>query len=275
MASMIKSCIGNTCKNCMKKSGEYCSKLPQFYYDWINKLTTETAQEFARRDVIDNRKRMVKFEDEARILDAEQEKIYDLLNGEEMSTQNLNNLINNMELVNLIKNAFTLYYTHTGLLLREQQSNVTYTRDDIQNLDPSRIKMYMVELMCSDKAPDYLLTTVDDDELERAIDACTDKPASLEEINRGASQKFEVPGLGQPKYDPDTGITTYSMLDDGLRQRPTRPTTTMERGGKRKIRKTASKRKKTVHRATKRRVHTRKHGNKKNKRHVKKHTKRA
>ena len=64
------------------------------------------------------------------------------------------------------------------------------------------------------------------------------------------------------------------MLDDGLRQRPPRPTT-MERGGKRKMRKTASKRKKTVHRATKRRVHSRKHGNKKNKRHVKKHTKRA
>ena len=48
-----------------------------------------------------------------------------------------------------------------------------------------------------------------------------------------------------------------------------------QRGGKRKIRKTASKRKKTVHRATKRRVHTRKHGNKKKKTHVKKHHKRG
>jgi hypothetical protein len=126
---------------------------------------------------------------------------------------------------------------------------------DINSLNNSVYVMTIAEIMCDNEGPSFMFS-YDKTEIDEQIAKCN--------ITEPSKPRKQLP---------------YSTVDGNIKRYTTIATGPMKRGGKRKMHKTASKRKsngkKTVHRATKRRVHTRKHGNKKNKRHVKKHTKRA
>jgi len=111
--------------------------------------------------------------------------------------------------------------------------------------------MSIAEIMCDNEGPSFMFR-YNRGEIDEQLAKCN--------ISEPSKPRKQLP------YSTVNGnIKTYTSIAIGP----------MKRGGKGKMRKTASKRKKTVHRSTKRSVHSRKHGNKKNKRHVKKHTKRA
>lgn len=137
---------------------------------------------------------------------------------------------------------------------------------DINNLDKdkkdnSAYVMSIAEIMCDNEGPSFMFNYTRS-EIEEQIAKCY--------ISKSSNPRNPLPGskvVGNVrKYDhPTIDSINRSMKSNGPMDRD--DPMEMKRGGKRKMRKTASKRKhgskKTAHRSTKRRLHTRKHGNKK------------
>ena len=147
----------------------------------------------------------------------------------------------------------TIYIMHYKEMGNERYREIS---SDINSLNNSVYIMTIADIMCDNEGPSFMFS-YDREEIDEQIAKCN--------ISEPSKPRKPLP---------------YSTVDeDNVRRYTTIAKGPMNRGGKRKMHKTASKRKsnakKTAHRATKRRLHTRKHGNKKNKRHVKKHTKRA
>jgi hypothetical protein len=179
-------------------------------------------------------------------------KLYDLINeyiidnGLEITYEHVEQMLANLPIVKeTIKMMYSMHYKEMG---NERYKEVS---SDINNLNNSVYVMSIAEIMCDNEGPSFMFR-YDRREIDQQIAKC--------DISEPSKPRKPLP---------------YSTVDGNIRRYTTIPTGPMKRGGKGKMRKTASKRKKSVHRSTKRRLHTRKHGNKKNKRHVKKHTKRA
>jgi hypothetical protein len=186
--------------------------------------------------------------------------LYDLINqyiidnGLEITYEGVKRLLVDLPIVKeTIKRMYIMHYKEMG---NERYKEVS---SDINTLkDPAYI-MSIAEIMCDNEGPSFMFDYTRP-EINQQIAKC--------DIQQPNEPRKELPGsrvVGN--------VRTYDPLPIDRINRD------MKRGGKGKMRKTASKRKhgskKTAHRSTKRRLHTRKHGNKKNKRHVKKHTKRA
>ena len=183
-------------------------------------------------------------------------KLYELINEYildnelEITYEHIEQMLTNLPIVKeTIKTIYIMHYKEMG---NERYREIS---SDINSLNNSVYIMTIAEIMCDNEGPSFMFS-YDREEIDEQIAKCN--------ISEPSKPRKQLP---------------YSTVDGNIRRYTTIPTGPMKRGGKRKIHKTASKRKsnakKTAHRATKRRLHTRKHGNKKNKRHVKKHTKRA
>ena len=179
---------------------------------------------------------------------------YILVNGLEITYEHIEQMLTNLPIVKeTIKTIYIMHYKEMG---NERYREIS---SDINSLNNSVYIMTIAEIMCDNEGPSFMFS-YDREEIDEQIAKCN--------ISEPSKPRKPLP---------------YSTVDeDNVRRYTTIAKGPMERrGGKRKIRKTASKRKshsnakKTLHRATKRRVHTRKHGNKKHKHHAKKHTKRA
>lgn len=179
-------------------------------------------------------------------------KLYDLINeyiidnGLEITYEHIERMLTNLPIVKeTIKMMYIMHYKEMG---NERYNEIS---SDINNLNNSVYIMSIAEIMCDNEGPSFMFS-YDREEIDKQIAKC--------DIQEPSKPRKQLP---------------YSTVEGNVKRYTNIPTGPMKRGGKGKMRNTASKRKKTVHRATKRRVHTRKHANKKNKRHVKKHTKRA
>jgi len=172
---------------------------------------------------------------------------YILYNELEITYEHIERILTDLPIVKeTIKTMYIMHYKEMG---NERYREIS---SDINSLNNYVYIMTIAEIMCDNEGPSFMFDYTKL-EIEEQIAKCN--------ISEPSKPRKPLP---------------YSTVDeDNVRRYTTIAKGPMERGGKRKIRKTASKRKKTAHRATKRRLHTRKHGNKKNKRHVKKHTKRA
>lgn len=182
-------------------------------------------------------------------------KLYELINeyildnGLEITYEHIERMLVDLPIVKeTIKTMYIMHYKEMG---SERYREIT---SDINSLNNSVYVMTIAEIMCDNEGPSFMFS-YDKTEIDEQIAKCN--------ISEPSKPRKQLP---------------YSTVDGNIKRYTTIATGPMKRGGKRKIHKTASKRKshikKTAHRSTKRRVHTRKHGNK-NKRHVKKHTKRA
>jgi hypothetical protein len=194
--------------------------------------------------------------------------LYDLINQYiidnelEITYEGVKRLLVDLPIVKeTIKRMYIMHYKEMGNERYKEVSSV------INTLNDSAYIMSIAEIMCDNEGPSFMFdyTRL---EIEEQIAKCY--------ISESSNPRNPLPGskvVGTVRtYDPlPIDRINRSMKSKGPMERDG----PMGRGGKGKMRKTASKRKKSAHRSTKRRLHTRKHGNKKNKRHVKKHTKRA
>ena len=193
--------------------------------------------------------------------------LYDLINqyiidnGLEITYEGVERLLVDLPIVKeTIKRMYIMHYKEMG---NERYKEVS---SDINNLDKdkkdnSAYVMSIAEIMCDNEGPSFMFNYTRS-EIEEQIAKCY-----IQQPNK--------PGKKLPGSKVVGTVRTYDPLPIDRINRSMERGGPMERGGKGKMRKTASKRKKTAHRSTKRRLNTRKHGNKKNKRHVKKHTQRA
>ena len=183
-------------------------------------------------------------------------KLYELINEYildnelEITYEHIERMLVDLPIVKeTIKTMYIMHYKEMG---SERYREIS---SDINSLNNSVYVMTIAEIMCDNEGPSFMFS-YDKTEIDEQIAKCN--------ITEPSKPRKQLP---------------YSTVDGNIKRYTTIATGPMKRGGKRKMHKTASKRKsngkKTARRSTKRRVHTRKHGNKKNKRHVKKHTKRA
>jgi hypothetical protein len=220
-------------------SGDSCKKMSSIANN-INTMLKSITEKPISEDTLNERVNL-----ENRLYDLINEYILD--NGLEITYEHIERMLTNLPIVKeSIKTMYIMHYKEMG---NERYMEVS---SDINNLNNSVYVMSIAEIMCDNEGPSFMFR-YDRREIDQQLAKC-----NIQEPNKPRKQ------------------LPYSIVEGNVKRYTSIP---MKRGGKGKMRKTASKRnhgnKKTSHRATKRRVHTRKHGNKKNKRHVKKHTKRA
>jgi hypothetical protein len=233
-------------------SGDSCKKMSGIMNN-LNTMLKSLTEKPISEDTLNERVNM-------------EDTLYDLINqyiidnGLEITYEGVEQLLVDLPIVKeTIKRMYIMHYKEMG---NERYKEVS---SDINNLDKdkkdnSAYIMSIAEIMCDNEGPSFMFS-YDREEINEQIAKCN--------ISEPSKPRKPLP---------------YSTVDeDNVRRYTTIAKGPMERGGKGKMHKTASKRnsksksnaKKSVRRATKRRLNTRKHGNKKNKRHVKKHTKRA
>ncbi len=225
-------------------SGDSCKKMSSIMNN-LNTMLKSLTEKPISEDTLNERVNL-------------EHKLYDLINeyildnGLEITYEHIERMLVDLPIVkDTIKMMYSMHYKEMS---SERYREVS---SDINTLNNSAYIMSIAEIMCDNEGPSFMFS-YDRTEIDEQIAKCN--------ISEPSKPRKQLP---------------YSTLDKNIRRYTTIPTGPMKRGGKGKTHKTASKRKshsnakKTLHRATKRRVHTRKHGNKKNKRHAKKHTKRA
>ena len=148
-------------------------------------------------------------EQNVRNLENLQEKMY--LDIVHMNADKINEMKNEVDIQNQVKEAYTIYYSGINMLNND-------TKEEIANLDVNRIGMWLAQL-ASEKDPNYTFETVTDEQLETWLNNIGAEPANITPVPVDAPalpmpESYKPRVLKRARTDPEKMITYHEVTSD-------------------------------------------------------------